>query len=241
MTIWDWAPIASWNSGANWPATTCNAWNGNGTGVNCDQTVGYIGEGGAAYAFGRSNHMIMVHYHNIAYSSIGGKNASRFTLPSSAVAHDSKVVYTKTAGSRSEPDGFVVTVMKWDGNVENAKGKMEDRHELRRDSTRVPEIDGDAEDENPEGSPSLVYMSHDELRDVPTRGSEGQKPYVLKSTNFGMNWTWTAFPESLAAVTVIQTDPTSSKTLYAIAGNCVSTSTVSLFSHCSLFRPCMSD
>jgi len=22
MTIWDWAPIASWNSGDNWPATT---------------------------------------------------------------------------------------------------------------------------------------------------------------------------------------------------------------------------
>jgi len=65
-------------------------------------------------------------------------------------------------------------------------------------------------------------MSHGELRDV--RGSAaaaaGQKPYVLKSESFGQNWTWTALPESLAAVAVIQTDPTSSKTLYAIAPNC---------------------
>ena len=209
MTIWDWAPIASWNSGKNWPATTCNAWNGNGTGVNCDETVGYIGEGGAAYAFGRSNHMIMVHYHNIAYSSIGGKNASRFTLPSSAVAHDSKVVYTKLSGSRSEPDGFVVTVMKWDGNDDD------------------DDVDDDYEDEEAEGSSSLAYMAHGELRDAPRRASTGQKPYVLKSENFGLNWTWTALPESLATTSVIQTDPTSSKTLYAIAGSCVSTSTVS--------------
>ena len=194
-----------------------NAWNGNGTGVDCDQTVGYIGEGGAAYAFGRSNHMIMVHYHNIAYSSMGGKNASRFTLPSSAVAHDSKVVYTKKAGSRSEPDGFITTVMKWDGTGDNEEHERAERAER----------DDDDDEEEDQGGPSLAYMSHGELRDVRASSSAGQKPYVLKSENFGQNWTWTAFPESLAAVTVIQTDPTSSKTLYAIAGDCVSTSTVS--------------
>jgi len=224
MTIWDWAPIASWNSGDNWPATTCNAWNGNGTGVDCDQTVGYIGEGGAAYAFGTSNKMIMVHYHNIAYSSMGGKNASRFTLPSSAVAHDSKVTYTKTSGSRSEPDGLIVTVMKWDGvgddkDYNNAAEEQEERDEDGKEGA-----DDDGDDERL--SSSLATMSHGELRDV--RGSAaaaaGQKPYVLKSESFGQNWTWTALPESLAAVAVIQTDPTSSKTLYAIAPNCVATS-----------------
>lgn len=26
LTIWDWAPIASWNSGRNWPATPCAYW-----------------------------------------------------------------------------------------------------------------------------------------------------------------------------------------------------------------------
>jgi hypothetical protein len=64
MSVWDWAPIASWDSGAHWPATTCNAWNGPGQGVNCAQTVGYIGEGGAAYGFGRSNHMVPSPRHN---------------------------------------------------------------------------------------------------------------------------------------------------------------------------------
>jgi hypothetical protein len=168
--------------------------------------------------------MIMVHYHNVAYSSVGGKNASRFTLPSSAVAHDSKVVYTKLPGSRSEPDGLVLTVMKWDGTG----GEQADGRELEID------YDDDDEDEEVERSSSLAYMAHGELRDVPKRASAAQKPYVLKSENFGQNWTWTAFPESLAAATVIQTDPTSSKTLYAIAGHCVSTSTVS---HPS--RPCI--
>jgi hypothetical protein len=52
---------------------------------------------------------------------------------------------------------------------------------------------------------------------------------VLKSENYGQNWSWTVFPPALAGVTVIQTDSTSSETLheYAIAGACVSTSTVS--------------
>ena len=196
MTVWDWAPIASWNSGANWPATTCNDWNGPGSKVQCDKTVGYIGEGGAAYGFGKSNHMVMVHYHNIAYSSQGGKFASRFTLPQSAVAHDSVVVYAKKEGSRSEPDGTVYTVMKWDGKTDEATTQQEKGQEQ--------EGQGDENDEEGEEDKFLIRMPHGELRDVrasdieATHQLEGApKKYVLKSPNFGQNWTWVVFPDFL--------------------------------------------
>jgi hypothetical protein len=118
--------------------------------VDCDKTVGFIGEGGAAYGFGKSNHMVIVHYNNIAYSSQGGKFASRYQLPKSAVSHNSVVVYGKTPGSRSEPDGTVYTVMLWDGNAALAASDSTGKH-------------GSAEED---GHHDLVYTSFGELRDV---------------------------------------------------------------------------
>eukprot|EP01051_Picozoa_sp_SAG22_P040648 SAG22_NODE_22044_length_252_cov_0.607843_1_plen_84_part_11 len=40
---------------------------------------GRIGEGGPAYSLGDSNHVIMLHYNNIFYSSQGGQNFSWYT------------------------------------------------------------------------------------------------------------------------------------------------------------------
>ena len=209
-TVWDWAPIASWDSGLSWPATTCNNWNGPGSNVQCDKTVGYIGEGGAAYGFGKSNHMVMVHYHNIAYSSQGGKFAERYELPQSAVAHNSVVVYGKKAGSRSEPDGTVYTVMDWDGKTDAVKASV----------GRGKEADEEEDEER-----ALVDTPFGEVRDVrPDVLSATQQKYVLKSADFGQNWTWTAFPDFLQSVSLIQTDPTDSKTIYAVAPACLSTS-----------------
>ena len=81
-----------------------------------------FGEGGAAHNLGNSNHVIMLHYNNVYYSSQGGQNLTYFTntsspnrmasgLPQGAVAHTSNLVWTRKAGSRSVPAGPVFTIM----------------------------------------------------------------------------------------------------------------------------------
>lgn len=55
-SVWDWAPLASWDGGAHWPSWQIPA---DGTSGSC------IGEGGGAYGMGRSNHMLLMHHHNI--------------------------------------------------------------------------------------------------------------------------------------------------------------------------------
>ena len=67
--IWDWAPLGSWDNGAHWPSWQ-NAEDG--PGASC------IGEGGGAYAMGASNHVLIMHHHNIMHSAIGGQNMTRF-------------------------------------------------------------------------------------------------------------------------------------------------------------------
>ena len=44
----------------------------------CAGAPGAFGEGGVAYAFGRSNLVVMMHYNNIYHSSQGGKNLTHY-------------------------------------------------------------------------------------------------------------------------------------------------------------------
>lgn len=94
--VWDWAPLGSWDSGDHWPSWQTPA---DGTSGSC------IGEGGGAYGMGKSNHMLLMHHHNILASSIGGKNLSRFVVPHGATVFGP--TYTTMQGSRTEPDGAV--------------------------------------------------------------------------------------------------------------------------------------
>merc|ERR1712072_1394694 len=47
--------------------------------------------------------------------------------------------------------------------------------------------------------------------------------YVLKSWNFGANWTWIMLPDYLQAVGGFTADPTN-ETLYAVVSNCITRS-----------------
>ena len=58
---------------------------------------------------GRSNHMLMVHHHNILYSSHGGKDLSRFIMPNGGDVGGP--AYTRLHGSRTEPAGPVFCAM----------------------------------------------------------------------------------------------------------------------------------
>jgi len=98
-TAWDWGPLASWDSGVHWPS-----WQSGG-GVDDGGSAACIGEGGGAYAMGMSNHALVMHKHNVMYSSHGGKNLSRFIIPHGATVFGP--TYAKVAGSRSEPNGAV--------------------------------------------------------------------------------------------------------------------------------------
>lgn len=98
--LWDWSPVASWDSGKHWPS-----WQTPDDG----SAMGYFGEGGGCFGVGKSKNVLCMHHHNVAYSSRCGKNMSRFVVP-----HGASVApphFIKKAGSRSEPAGPVYAAM----------------------------------------------------------------------------------------------------------------------------------
>lgn len=107
--VWDWAPLASWDSGAHWPSWQTADDGASGT---C------IGEGGGSYGMGKSNHMLLMHHHNILASTRGGKNLSRFVVPHGATVFGP--TYSMLPGTQTaEPNGAVYAPlfmggMPWD-------------------------------------------------------------------------------------------------------------------------------
>jgi len=98
--MWDWAPVASWDSGEHWPS-----WQTPDDGAG----LGYIGEGGGCFGVGKSKNALCIHHHNVAYSSRGGKNFSRFVTPHGGSVGGSE--FARKPGSRSEPSGAVYAPM----------------------------------------------------------------------------------------------------------------------------------
>ena len=94
--LWDWSPVASWDSGKHWPSWQTEE---DGTGMD------YFGEGGGCFGTGESPHVLCMHHHDVAYSSQCGKNMTRWIAPrgGSVLAH----VFEREAGSRSKPSGVV--------------------------------------------------------------------------------------------------------------------------------------
>ena len=94
--LWDWSPVASWDSGKHWPSWQIAE---DGSGMT------YFGEGGGCFGTGESQHVLCMHHHDVAYSSQCGKNMSRWIAPrgGSVLAH----VFEREAGSRSKPSGVV--------------------------------------------------------------------------------------------------------------------------------------
>merc|ERR1711957_1123170 len=64
--------------------------------------------------------------------------------------------------------------------------------------------------------------------DAPNSGldleSSGNPLYVLKSWNFGANWTWILLPEFLQSLGDFGIDPTNDTVLYGVASNCIARS-----------------
>jgi photosystem II stability/assembly factor-like uncharacterized protein len=98
--LWDWSPVASWDSGKHWPSWQTPD---DGAGMN------YFGEGGGCFGVGKSKNVLCMHHHNVAYSSRCGKNMSRLVIPNGASV--APPVFTRKAGSRSEPSGEVYAMM----------------------------------------------------------------------------------------------------------------------------------
>jgi len=95
-TMWDWGPLASFDSGKSW-------------GVGSDywtvQPAG-LGEGGGSMHLGRSQHIIMWHRTTLWFSSDGGHKMNRVNIGSeisSSIQYFSK--------NRIEPTGTVLTII----------------------------------------------------------------------------------------------------------------------------------
>jgi hypothetical protein len=98
--LWDWSPVASWDSGKHWPSWQTKD---DGSGMN------YFGEGGGCFGVGESKYVLCMHHHNVAFSSRCGKNMSRLVVPNGASV--TPPAFTRKAGSRSEPSGEVYAMM----------------------------------------------------------------------------------------------------------------------------------
>ena len=321
VTVWDWNVLASWNGGKTWPATPGRCWD------HCpgdDGGPGTIGEGGAAKSLGASNHVILMHHDDLYYSSRGGKNVTRVKLPYGSEAHSSMLDYTRTAGSRTEPDGFVFTVAYIANQslppTPTPAPPPTPRHtpsppvgtirngtcgatSIQGDCNAIPKgvfpnvgsfvdcaakVDGCASaafvsygsvDKScswfgegecdfarlaptagftsevlkpgpgwsapapPQGGPRraegakaddrhLQYTPFGELRDglkelEAARTADGARYWMLRSANFGKNWTWTLLPAVLAEASVIVADPTAGpgSPLYAVCPTGIAKST----------------
>ena len=108
---------------------------------------------------------VLLHYHNIYFSSQGGKNTTLLRLPPQAVAHGSDVVYTRQKGSRTEPDGNVFTVMKCDdvctSPVDGTRRSYVDTSTLPQDEVPVESM--------------LYYTETGRLTDKRKAGNAGPK------------------------------------------------------------------
>ena len=98
--LWDWSPVASWDSGKHWPS-----WQTEDDGAG----MGYFGEGGGCFGVGESTNVLCMHHHNVAFSSRCGKNMSRFVAPNGASVGPPEFMRTPT--SRSVPAGPVFALM----------------------------------------------------------------------------------------------------------------------------------
>jgi hypothetical protein len=112
--LWDWSPVASWDSGKHWPS-----WQTPDDGAG----MTYFGEGGGCFGVGESEHALCMHHHNVAYSSRCGKNMSRLVVPHGASVAGPE--FTRKPGSRSQPSGMVYAPMTmgrppWEGLTDRA-------------------------------------------------------------------------------------------------------------------------
>ena len=109
--IWDWAPLGSWDNGAHWPSWQNKE---DGGGASC------IGEGGGSYAMGASNHVLIMHHHNIMHSAIGGRNMTRFITPHAGTIFGPS--YQTNPGDRTSANGFVMAplfiTVPWDVHLD---------------------------------------------------------------------------------------------------------------------------
>jgi len=98
--IWDWSPLASWDSGKHWPSWQT---------ADDGGSLGYIGEGGGCFGVGESKYVLCMHHHNVAFSSRCGKDFTRFVPSWSASVGPPE--FTRRSGSRSQPSGMVYAAM----------------------------------------------------------------------------------------------------------------------------------
>ena len=98
--LWDWSPVASWDSGRHWPS-----WQTEDDGSG----MGYFGEGGGCFGVGESKHVLCMHHHNVAHSSRCGKNMTRFVAPHGASVGPPE--FSRVHGSRTVPSGLVYAPM----------------------------------------------------------------------------------------------------------------------------------
>ena len=237
VNLWDWNVGASWDDGASWAG-----W------AQGEASPGYCGEGGGGQGLGASGYTIMFHRSWLTVSADGGHNWVRHDLPGGVASFD--YVRKPSSRSEPSGTWFAIMSApapldakkdsddnrdddrdddkddkdaKDDDDEEEEEEDDDDEVEAERRSRKYspPADDDDDENDDEEMDPSHVgYTYHPGLSAPPPAKANGNVQYLLMTSNFGQNWTWSPFPEKLQAG-AISIDPTNGKSVFAYTGSCL--------------------
>ena len=198
VNLWDWNQAFTINDGATW-----RGW------AESEAAPYACGEGGWGFSLGKSGHMLMFHHEDWWYTSDGGYNWVQNTFVGSGGG--GAVAYVRQAGSRTEPNGTVFTLMSappgLDGEpaVDNSKSKKE----------RVQEAH----------AREKLSLANNNYRDgVWVEDDPHEFTWLLTSENFGRNFTYKVLPDNLqtcGALRFLAVDPTSPNSLYVVMSDCL--------------------
>ena len=232
VNLWDWDVGASWDDGATWAG-----WN------KTEKSPGSCGEGGGGIAMGMSGKAIMFHHQHWYASGDGGHNWIRGNLPGGGGAFD----YLRKVGSRSEPNGTCFALMTAPASGEihgEIRALDDDGDDDDDDDDEVTAADNDDDDDEDDDGrnyrPDAADADDDDDDDDddemnPNRlpyeyrpgllpaAPNGNKVFLMTSSDFGQTWNWTQMPDKLQA-RGLSVDPSSNR-LFALTETCLANST----------------
>jgi len=193
--LWDWDVVVSFDGGASWQVQWPHA----------EKSPLGCGEGGGGQGLGSSSYQMMFHHSNWFSSADGGYTYFTGTLPAGYPLGSTSFDYVRTAGSRTQPSGVYFGVAAFpaaysgSGSAWASAKEEDDGAQIKGEKQGE---DGDEDEHNEHGE--------DE------KDEGGMVMWMMKSEDFGMNFTYTKMPADLQASSFI-VDPTSANSLYALA------------------------
>jgi len=212
VNMWDWDVVASFDDGASWPLWAP------------DEKAPYAcGEGGGGQGIGSSPYQIMFHHSNWFVSSDGGHNYKIGDAPGGATGDGFD--YVRQPGSRTAPTGKWFYMMDAPATTKPSSG-----------GAKVSAVEYNATYKHGHGDKKahaaekarLIASYTGIAAPPPPPAPSPPVGWMMASTNYGLNFSWTKLPTQLGAggqEGAFIVDPTSANSLYVLTPTCLAHST----------------